>query len=163
MPESWEEAGAHLRSVRETHGMTHEDLAHAAGVAVATISRYENARMRRAPTKETIEKLADALTIEAAEISVPAPAEVRDGIGDRLERLQAELEAVKQEVEDLKDERGAALYLWATAFIAWIHEDVNQLGMAEAAAVALAKGDRDSLKDAIDALKQPRGRVPVPA
>ncbi len=59
--------GANLKRIRETLGMSGDELAEAAGVGTATIRGIE-AGLRRNPETATLEKLAKALGTTAAEL-----------------------------------------------------------------------------------------------
>jgi len=58
-----ETLGTRLRDARDRKFWTQRDLSEATGVMEATISRIENGKYRRRPTKETLVKLATALDI----------------------------------------------------------------------------------------------------
>ena len=58
--------GATIRKLRETKGLTQDQLAAAVGMMRSHISRIEAAKHR--PTLETLEKIAKALKISVAEL-----------------------------------------------------------------------------------------------
>ena len=58
--------GAHLRSLREQHGMTQEELAARAGLHVTHISLLEHGK--RSARLETLEKLGQAMGIQPKEL-----------------------------------------------------------------------------------------------
>jgi transcriptional regulator with XRE-family HTH domain len=61
-----------LTRIREERGLSQQGLADASGVNKATINQIE--RGRRSPNLETLEKLADALTVEIADFFPKAQA-----------------------------------------------------------------------------------------
>lgn len=61
-----------LTRIREERGLSQQGLADASGVNKATINQIE--RGRRSPNLETLEKLADALTVEMADFFPKAQA-----------------------------------------------------------------------------------------
>jgi DNA-binding XRE family transcriptional regulator len=63
------EFGAAIRKLRETKGMTQEELADAVGMMRNNISRIEAAKHR--PTLETLERIAKALKVSVADLIVP--------------------------------------------------------------------------------------------
>jgi DNA-binding XRE family transcriptional regulator len=63
------EVGATIRRLRETKGMTQEELADAVGMMRNNISRIEAAKHR--PTLETLERIAKALKVSVADLIVP--------------------------------------------------------------------------------------------
>jgi DNA-binding XRE family transcriptional regulator len=63
------EVGATIRRLRETKGMTQEELADAVGMMRNNISRIEAAKHR--PTLETLERIAKALRVSVADLIVP--------------------------------------------------------------------------------------------
>jgi DNA-binding XRE family transcriptional regulator len=63
------EVGATIRRLRETKGMTQEELADAVGMMRNNISRIEATKHR--PTLETLERIAKALKVPVADLIVP--------------------------------------------------------------------------------------------
>lgn len=57
--------GNRIQICRGAKNWTQEDLSNASGVTEATISRLENGHHKRRPNVETVQKLADALEVEA--------------------------------------------------------------------------------------------------
>lgn len=130
MPESWTAAGTRVAEERQLRGWNQETLAHEAGVAVKTLSRYENAHT--VPERDTIEKIARALGLSPDEISVPSLDELTDGIGDQLKRIADRVE--RMPTPQLMDElRGAINQLeedreaWVALVEAWLNKDVARL------------------------------------
>lgn len=59
--------GATIRKLREAKGLTQDQVATAVGMMRSNISRIEAAKHR--PTLETLEKIANALTISVADLA----------------------------------------------------------------------------------------------
>jgi transcriptional regulator with XRE-family HTH domain len=78
MEEHRRQAGARVLQLREAKRWTHEDLAHAAGLSVKTVSRFEKGRNEGRRT--TIRKLAQALNIDEADIIGAPPAPLGLGV-----------------------------------------------------------------------------------
>jgi transcriptional regulator with XRE-family HTH domain len=72
MEEHRRQAGARVLQLREARNWTHEDLAHAAGLSVKTVSRYERGRVEGRRT--TTRKLAEALGVDEHDIIGQPPA-----------------------------------------------------------------------------------------
>lgn len=67
--QSAEHLGARVRSRRHALGMSQNDLAHKAGVSLATVYRVENGRV--APISPTVDVLAWALGCKAQDLRKP--------------------------------------------------------------------------------------------
>jgi transcriptional regulator with XRE-family HTH domain len=78
MEEHRRQAGARVLQLREAKRWTHEDLAHAAGLSVKTVSRFEKGRNEGRRT--TIRKLAQALNVDEADIIGAPPAPLGLGV-----------------------------------------------------------------------------------
>jgi transcriptional regulator with XRE-family HTH domain len=108
--------GENLARLRESKGLTQEELGHASGVSVDTISRLERGA-RKAIRGSTLTALAGALSVPAAELLGMRPAE-RDATGaDQLRRAVHALDlpdfaepADVLSLEQLSEATGAA---WA--------------------------------------------------
>lgn len=77
MDEHRKQAGARVLQLREARHWTHEDLAHAAGLSVKTVSRFEKGRNEG--RRSTVRKLAKALDVTEQYIigEPPAPLGLR--------------------------------------------------------------------------------------
>ena len=60
--------GENLKSLRHRHGWTLQQVSRQTGVAVSTLSKVENDQM--SPTYDTIQRLADGLGIDVAELFI---------------------------------------------------------------------------------------------
>lgn len=74
--------GARLRAAREARGLTQDELAHAAGVTVMTVSRHETGRIQRPPAP-MVEALAGALGTTPGALLGIADRQQRDPAGWR--------------------------------------------------------------------------------
>lgn len=89
MEEHRKQAGARLAALRDSRGLSQEELAHLAGISVKTISRFENGR--HDGSRSTVRSLAKALKVNEHEIVGPPPAPL--GLGDsQLDRIEAKLD-----------------------------------------------------------------------
>ncbi len=88
-----ESAGSWLRQLRESEGLTQEELAGLAGLAMRTISNLESDRVRR-PHPRSLRMVADALGLsESASSDLRARFRRRAGAGTRGEPEQCSPEA----------------------------------------------------------------------
>ena len=114
MEQQRKEAGQRVRQLREQRQWTAEDLAHHAGLAVKTISRFENGRHEGRQT--TVRKIAKALDVSEQEITGPPPAPLGLGhngsvpseLADLLAATQDRLASVEEELRLLRAESAAA-------------------------------------------------------
>jgi transcriptional regulator with XRE-family HTH domain len=85
--------GSRLQKLREVRGLTQAELGRRAGIAAASVSHFETGQ--RAPSLESLVKLADALEVSAdallgrADMTVPAGTQV-DPIFLQASRASAE-------------------------------------------------------------------------
>lgn len=85
------EIGQRLAALRESRGLTQDELAHQAGVSEKTVSRLENGR--NDPELDTLRKFAKALKVELRDLQGEQPVPL--GLGetqlDRIEKKLSEL------------------------------------------------------------------------
>lgn len=96
------EVGARIRTLRTARHLSQEDLAHAAGVTVKTISRWENGK--HSGYLDNVKSLAEALEVDPEEITGRPPTPL--GLGadvpsqrpdvDRLDRIEQRLAAIEK-------------------------------------------------------------------
>ena len=99
LEEHRKQAGARLTALLAERGWTHEDLAHASGLSVKTISRFANGRHEA--RGGTVRALAQALKVPEQAITGPPPPPLGLGAdaptvvdGDQLDRVEAKLDLV---------------------------------------------------------------------
>jgi transcriptional regulator with XRE-family HTH domain len=94
MEEHRKQAGIRVLQLREARRWTHEDLAHAAGVSVKTVSRFEKGRVEG--RRGTVRKIAEALGVDEADIVGLPPAPLGLGVPavSQLDRIEKMLESV---------------------------------------------------------------------
>lgn len=92
--------GEHLKHIRESRGMTVNQLAMYSGISSASISRYESGE-RNAPKPENIKKLAEALKIPyeelmeiAGHLEGKSPLAQYDPLSEAKKRLMKHLENI---------------------------------------------------------------------
>jgi|GEM_PF-1437059 len=100
--------GQHLTALRESKGLTQEDLADKSGISRPQISRLENNEVE-APRRTTLAKLAQALGVSVDSIQVESlakrPATVAGRFASAQDTVDAAVNAVlKSENEFLKAE-----------------------------------------------------------
>jgi transcriptional regulator with XRE-family HTH domain len=108
-------AGQRVISLRESRGLSQEDLANAAGVSVKTVSRFENGRNEG--RRGTVRALAKALAVSEADIlGGPPPllpvnaAQIDDDDAPEwAQRIEAMLDAILSRLDDLKPDAEPAL------------------------------------------------------
>ncbi len=86
--------GESIKAFRIIRGRSMRDLATAAGIDVAHLSRVENGL--KGATDETIQRLADALDVPVGSISYPDPPATAETIRRVVALLGAELAASAQ-------------------------------------------------------------------
>lgn len=100
MDEHRKQAGARVLQLREARRWTHEDLAHAAGLSVKTVSRFEKGRNEGRRT--TVRKLAQALDVTEQQIIGDPPAPLGLGHGTETEDPVAILKQLLERQEALE-------------------------------------------------------------
>jgi transcriptional regulator with XRE-family HTH domain len=94
MEEHRKQAGIRVLQLREARRWTHEDLAHAAGISVKTVSRFEKGRVEG--RRGTVRKIAEALGVDEADIVGLPPAPLGLGVPavSQLDRIEKMLRSV---------------------------------------------------------------------
>ncbi len=90
MDEHRKQAGQRLAQIRDSKGLSQEDLAQRANLSVKTVSRFENGR--HDGRRSTVRQIAEALDVSEADILGPPP----DPLGltgpTQLDRIEAKLD-----------------------------------------------------------------------
>lgn len=92
MDEYRREIGHRVAAYRDSANLTQEELAHAAGTSVKTVSRLENGRHE--PELSTLRKFADALGVEVQDLQGKPPAPLGLGQPTQLDRIEQKLDQV---------------------------------------------------------------------
>jgi transcriptional regulator with XRE-family HTH domain len=105
MDEHRKAAGQRLARIRDSQGLSQEELAQRAKLSVKTISRFENGRHDGRNT--TVQRIAEALGVETADIIGPPPAPLGLGDDTQLDRIEAQLADVLAELAALREDHDA--------------------------------------------------------
>lgn len=104
MEEHRRAAGQRLAKIRDAAGLSQEELAGKAGLAVKTISRLETGR--HDGRRSTIKRVAAALGVDVDDIIGPPPAPLGLGAGEsQLDRIEAKLDRALSLLERLDLDR----------------------------------------------------------
>lgn len=94
------DAGRRLAALRESRGLTQEELAHRAGISTKTVSRFENGR--HDGRRQTVRSIAGALEVEEAAILGPPRAPLGLDAGpSQLDQIQQTLRELGESVQKL--------------------------------------------------------------
>lgn len=99
MEEHRKEAGRRLAALRDSRGLTQDELAHEAGVSVKTVSRFENGRHDGRRT--TVRQIAKALGVDEADILGPPLDPLGLGATTQLDRIEQTLSELREAVATL--------------------------------------------------------------
>lgn len=98
MDEHRKQAGQRLAQIRDSQGLSQEDLARETGLSVKTISRFENGK--HDGRRDTVRRLVAALKVEEADLLGPPPDPLGLGQPSQLDRIERAL----GEISDLRDD-----------------------------------------------------------
>lgn len=102
MDEHRKQAGKRLAQIRDSRGLSQEELANKAGLSVKTISRFENGK--HDGRRDTVRRIVAALEIEEADLFGPPPDPLGLGQPSQLDRIEvalAEITALRGDVKKL--------------------------------------------------------------
>jgi transcriptional regulator with XRE-family HTH domain len=152
MDEHRKAAGLRLVRIRESRRMTQEDLAHAAGVSVKTISRFENGH--HDGRRGTIKKIAKALGIEEQDVTGPPPAPLGLGFSSAEEQLERRVEEM--------EERLAALIETQNGLLSRQSDVLDRLERSQAEIERLLSTQLDAARQMEEAAAMMRAVDPLP-
>lgn len=102
MDEHRKQAGQRLVQLRDAKGWSQEDLAREAEVSTKTVSRFENGR--HDGRRSTVRQIAAALGVDEADLIGPPPDPLGLGEPSQLDRIEAALGELRDQVAQLAAE-----------------------------------------------------------
>lgn len=92
-------SGGRLEALRRARGLSQEELARDAGVSTKTISRWANAQHE--PSRITVRRVAQALSVSTYELTGEEPPELAADGQERLARVEQKLDQLLDRQEAL--------------------------------------------------------------